>query len=62
MPNGILTETQFFSLVSTITNKHNCRLLDINKRIINITGPSESEYACTTELENILRQHLVDST
>ena len=53
------TETQFFSLVSTIASKHDCRLVDIDvdKRIINIAGPSESEYACAVELVEILEQY-----
>ena len=54
-----LTETQFFSLVSTIASKHGCLLVDIDddKGIINISGPSESEYACAIELEKILGQY-----
>jgi hypothetical protein len=57
-----LTETQFFSLVSTIASKHGCRLVDIDvdKWIINITGPSESEYACAVELDEILEQYAAD--
>jgi len=51
MPCNTLTETQFFSLVSTIASQHGCRLVDIDvdKQIINIAGPSESEYACAVE-------------
>jgi len=57
-----LTETQFFSLVSTIASKHGCLLVDIDvdKRIINIVGPPESEYACAVELEEILGQYTAD--
>ena len=59
MSCNTLTETQFFSLVSTIADKHGCLLvdIDIDKRIINIAGPSESEYACAIELEEILGQY-----
>ena len=62
MPCNTLTETQFFSLVSTITSQHGCRLvdIDIDKRIIKIVGPSESEYACAVELEEILGQYTAD--
>ena len=57
-----LTETQFFSLVSTIASQHGCRLVDIDvkKRIINIAGPSESEYSCAVELGEILEQYTAD--
>ena len=57
-----LTETQFFSLVSTIASKHGCLLVDIDvdKGIINIAGPSESEYTCALELEEILGQYMAD--
>jgi len=57
-----LTETQFFSLVSTIASQHGCRLLDIDvdKRIINIAGPPESESACAIELDEILGQYAAD--
>ena len=62
MSCNALTETQFFSLVSTIASKHACRLVDIDvdKRIVNIAGPSESEYACAVELEEILGQYTAD--
>ena len=62
MPCNTLTETQFFSLVSTITSQHGCRLVDIDvdKHIINIVGPPESEYACAAELEEILGQYTAD--
>jgi hypothetical protein len=53
MSCNTLTETQFFSLVSTIASQHACRL-------VNIAGPSESEYACAVELEEILRQSTAD--
>ncbi|MDL2122448.1 MAG: hypothetical protein LWX51_05035 [Deltaproteobacteria bacterium] len=60
MSCNTLTETQFFSLVSTIAGKHGCLLVDIDvdKRIINIAGPSESEYACAVELEEILGHYM----
>ncbi len=62
MSRNTLTETQFFSLVSTIACKHGCLLVDIddNKCIINISGPSESEYTCAIELEKILGQYTAD--
>lgn len=62
MSCNALTETQFFSLVSTIVSQHGCLLVDIDvdKRIVNITGPSESEYACAVELEEILGQYTAD--
>jgi hypothetical protein len=62
MSCNTFTETQFFSLVSTIASKHDCRLVDIDvdKRIINIAGPSESEYACAVELVEILEQYTAD--
>ena len=62
MSSNALTETQFFSLVSTIASQHGCRLVDIDvdKQIINIAGPSESEYACAVELEEILGQYTAD--
>ena len=62
MSCNALTETQFFSLVSTIASQHSCRLVDIDfdKRIINIAGPSESEHACAIELEEILGQYTTD--
>ncbi len=62
MSCNTLTETQFFSLVSTIASKHACRLVDIDvdKRIVNIVGPSESEYACAVELDEILGQYTAD--
>ena len=62
MSCNTLTETQFFSLVSTIASQHACRLVDIDvdKRIVNIAGPSESEYACAVELEEILGQNTAD--
>ena len=62
MSCNTLTETQFFSLVSTIVSQHGCRLvdIDIDKRIINIAGPSESEYVCAVELEEILGQYTTD--
>ncbi len=63
MSCNTLTETQFFSLVSTIASKHACRLVDIDvdKRMVNIAGPSESEYACAVELDEILGQYTADS-
>ena len=62
MSCNALTKTQFFSLASTIASQHGCRLVDIDvdKRIINITGPSELEYACAVELEEILGQYTAD--
>jgi len=59
MSCNTLTETQFFSLVSTIASKHGCLLVDIDvdKCIINIAGPSESEYVCAVELDEILGQY-----
>ncbi len=62
MSCNTLTETQFFSLVSTIAGKHGCLLVDIDvdKCIINIAGPPESEYACAVELEEILGQYTAD--
>ncbi len=62
MSCNTLTEKQFFSLVSTIAGKHGCLLLDIDvdKRIINIAGHPESEYACAAELEKILEQYMAD--
>ena len=62
MSCNTLTETQFISLVSTIASQHGCRLVDIdvNKRIINIAGPSELEYACAVELMKILEQYKAD--
>ena len=63
MSYNTLTETQFFSLVSTIADKHGCLLvnIDADKCIINIAGPSESEYACAVELGEILGQYTADS-
>ena len=62
MSCNALTETQFFSLVSSIASQHGCRLvdIDIDKRIINIAGPSEAEYACAVKLEEILGQYTAD--
>ncbi len=62
MSCNTLTETQFFSLVSTVAGKHGCLLVDIddNKCIINISGPSKSEYTCAIELEKILGQYTAD--
>lgn len=62
MSCNTLTETQFISLVSTIASQHGCRLVDIdvNKRIINIAGPSELEYVCAVELDEILGQYTAD--
>ena len=62
MSYDTLTETQFFSLVSTIASQHGCRLvdIDIDKRIINVAGPSESECACALELGEILEQYTAD--
>ena len=62
MSRNTLTETQFFSLVSTIASKHGCLLVDIDddKGIINISGPSEAEYTCAIELEKILGQYTAD--
>ena len=62
MSCNTLAETQFFSLLSTIASKHGCRLVDIDadKRIVKIAGPSESEYACAVELEEILGQYTAD--
>ena len=63
MYGNTLTETQFFSLVSTIASKHGCLLVDIDddKGIVNISGPSESEYTCAIELEEILGQYTTDT-
>ena len=62
MSCNTLTETRFFSLVSTIAGKHGCLLVDIDddKRIINIVGPPETEYACAVELDEILGQYAAD--
>jgi hypothetical protein len=62
MSCNTLTETQFFSLVSTIASKHGCLLVDIDvdKCIINIAGPSESEYVCAVEIDEILGQYAAD--
>ena len=62
MSCNTLTETQFFSLVSTVASQHGCQLVDIDvdKRVINIAGPLESEYACALELGEILEQYTAD--
>ncbi len=62
MSCNTLTEMQFFSIVSTIASKHGCLLvyIDVDKRILNIAGPSGSEYACAVELEKILGQYTAD--
>lgn len=62
MSNNTLSEAQFFSLISTITSQHACQILniDVNKKIINITGPSGSEAACAIQLEKILGEYLID--
>lgn len=57
-----LTEAQFFSIVNTIADQHNCRLvnIDTDKRIIDIVGSSESEYDCAVKLEKILGQYTIN--
>ncbi len=62
MSCNTLTEMQFFSVVSAIASKHGCLLvyIDVDKRILNIVGPSNSEYACAVELEEILGQYIAD--
>lgn len=54
-----LTEEQFFSLVSLIAGNYGCRIvdIDIDRRVINIAGPTENEMACALELNEILYKY-----
>jgi hypothetical protein len=62
MSDDTLTETQFLNLVSIIVSQHGCHLedVDLDKRIINIAGPSEAEYACAVELDAMLIRYTTE--
>lgn len=63
MEQKFITETQFFSMVNIIVEKHGCQLVDIDfeKNILNVEGPSEQEYNCAMELEEALSDLIVKS-
>ncbi len=51
-----LNEMQIMQLITTIVNRHGCRIveMDIANRILNIDGPEEARTACAGELEMFL--------
>jgi hypothetical protein len=57
-----LTEEMFINAVSIIASDHGCRIVDIDleKRIINLEGPAESEISCAIEIENALDKYVED--
>ena len=51
-----LNELQIIQLITTIVEKHKCKILklDVKNHILDIDGPAEAKTACAKELETFL--------
>lgn len=51
-----LKEDQLLTIVTQVVERHGCRIveIDLERHILNIEGPEESQLNCAQALEEIL--------